>query len=268
MKRQIYRKEALERMGSPEQLDQLMAVTGPRGWIALTGIGLLLLMAILWSVLGQVATTVEGHGVLVRLGGVKPVPAPAAGAVTAVLVQVGETVRQGAELARLIPEGSFGPDNALPVTSPTDGRVLDIAVFEGDIVAEHTILVTVESSRYPLEAVVYVAAADGYRVQSGQDVRIVPATAEQRTASHLRGQVRVAGKFPASQAGMMRSVQNAQWVGSLLTRGPMLEVVAQPDEDGWPSHLYSGTPCQAQITVDRQRPVEFVLPILNRRRGG
>ena len=55
----LFRKVALERLSLPEQLDQLMAVTGPRGWIALAGIGLLLLIAILWSVLGRVATRVS-----------------------------------------------------------------------------------------------------------------------------------------------------------------------------------------------------------------
>ena len=38
----IFRKVALERLSSPEQLDQLMQVTSPKGWLALAGLGALL----------------------------------------------------------------------------------------------------------------------------------------------------------------------------------------------------------------------------------
>jgi hypothetical protein len=263
MRRQIYRQEALERMGSPEQLDQLMAVTGPRGWIALAGVGLVLLVAVLWSVLGQVATTVEGHGTLVRLGGVKPVPAPVTGEVAAVLVRVGQDVQQGAEVLRLIPEGVLSPQRVVTVRSPIDGKVLDVAAFEGDVVQEQAILLTVESSRYPLEAVVYLPAADGHRVQEGQEARVLLATAEQRTSTHLRGRVRVAGKFPASRTGMTRSAYQGDWSAGQATLGPMLEVVVAPAGGKWPSELYSGIPCQTEITVDRQRPIQLALPILS-----
>jgi multidrug efflux pump subunit AcrA (membrane-fusion protein) len=267
MRRQIYRKEALERMGSPEQLDQLMAVTSPRGWIALAGIGLLLLIALLWSVFGSVATTVDGQGVLVRRRGVAPVVAPADGEVSVILVQVGDMVRKGAELARLIPRAAAGSEDRLRINSPADGRVLDVAVLEGHAIARQETLLTIESSRYPLEAVVYLSAAQGYSVERGQDVRIMPAAAEQRTASHLRGRVRVAGKIPATQASVMRNVPNGEWAARMLGAGPMLEVIAEPDDDGWPPHLYSGTPCQARITVDRQRPIQLVLPVATGRRG-
>ena len=35
----IFRKVALERLSSPEQLDQMVQVTNPKGWLALTGLG-------------------------------------------------------------------------------------------------------------------------------------------------------------------------------------------------------------------------------------
>ena len=44
----IFRKVSLERLASPEQLDQLMRVTDARGWVALAGLGLILLTAVGW----------------------------------------------------------------------------------------------------------------------------------------------------------------------------------------------------------------------------
>ena len=58
----IFRKVALERLSSPEQLDQLMQVTSPRGWLALGAFGALLLTALGWSVLGSIPTDATGEG--------------------------------------------------------------------------------------------------------------------------------------------------------------------------------------------------------------
>jgi hypothetical protein len=66
MKQQIYRQEALDRLSSPDQLDQLMPLTNPRGWIALAGAGLLLLAGVLWAVFGTITVTVDGEGVFSR----------------------------------------------------------------------------------------------------------------------------------------------------------------------------------------------------------
>jgi hypothetical protein len=64
----LFRKVALERISSPEQLDQLLQVTEPRNWLALVSLICLLGVAIGWGFIGQLLTTVSGQGVLVRAG--------------------------------------------------------------------------------------------------------------------------------------------------------------------------------------------------------
>ncbi len=64
MQNQIFRKVALERLASPEQLDQLMQVATPKGWLALLGFGSLLVVALIWSVLATIQITVPGKGIL------------------------------------------------------------------------------------------------------------------------------------------------------------------------------------------------------------
>jgi hypothetical protein len=62
----IFRKESLERLSSPEQLDQLIQIVSPRSWLPLASLGMLIGLAFLWSVLGRIPITAEGKGVLVR----------------------------------------------------------------------------------------------------------------------------------------------------------------------------------------------------------
>ena len=97
----IFRKVALERLSSPEQLDQMVQVTDPKGWLALAGIGALLLAAIGWGVFGSIPTTSQGDGILLRQGGISDLVSNAAGQVQEVLVSVGDVIEKGQPVARI-----------------------------------------------------------------------------------------------------------------------------------------------------------------------
>jgi HlyD family secretion protein len=99
--KEIFRSVALERLSSPEQLDQLMQVTTPRGWLLLTGVGVLLATALVWGVLGSVPERIDGQGILIRSGGVLEVEASGDGRVTDVAVRVGDVVSEGQVVARI-----------------------------------------------------------------------------------------------------------------------------------------------------------------------
>jgi HlyD family secretion protein len=70
MRSEIFRKVSLDRLSSPEQLDQLMQVTTTRGWMALAAIGALLVAVVTWAVVGSLPERVVGQGILVRSGGI------------------------------------------------------------------------------------------------------------------------------------------------------------------------------------------------------
>lgn len=91
----VFRKVALERMSSPEQLDQLLRVTTPRTWLALLSLVTLLAVAAVWGYRGQLSTRVSGQGVLIRSGGVQNVVALGAGQVLDLKVRIGDHIAAG-----------------------------------------------------------------------------------------------------------------------------------------------------------------------------
>lgn len=97
----IFRKVALERLSSPEQLDQLMQVTEPKGWLALTALGALLLTSVAWGVFGSIPTEARGEGILLRQGGVSSLVAAENGQVEEILVAVGDVIEKGQVVARV-----------------------------------------------------------------------------------------------------------------------------------------------------------------------
>src|ERR1700741_1464363 len=97
----VFRQVALDRLASPEQLDQLITLTSPIGWAALAAIAVLLSAIVVWGVFGKVPTRVEGAGILVARGGqVFDAMAPASGTLASVAA-TGSTVNKGDVVATL-----------------------------------------------------------------------------------------------------------------------------------------------------------------------
>lgn len=97
----LFRKTALEKLASPEQLDYLMKVTSPKGWMALLVLAALLISGILWGVYGGVPTTVTGNGILTKHGGLHNIVSTSSGQAMEIYTKIGETVRKGQVIARV-----------------------------------------------------------------------------------------------------------------------------------------------------------------------
>jgi HlyD family secretion protein len=100
----IFRQAALDRLSSPEQLDQLMQITTPKSWLALLAFGVLLLMALVWGIFGEIPTRVMGRGIYLKSGGVFVVAARGEGNVLELLVRARDAVKNNQLLARISQE--------------------------------------------------------------------------------------------------------------------------------------------------------------------
>ena len=101
IKTRIFRKEALQKVASPEQLDLLVKVTNPRRWISLMALGSLVVAGGAWSWFGSIPIIVTGKGVLVYPSKVIAVQASNPGRILELNVQVGDKVKKGQVLATL-----------------------------------------------------------------------------------------------------------------------------------------------------------------------
>lgn len=101
----IFRQQALDKLSSPEQLDLLLVVVRPRGWMALLGLLALIACGVIWSLVGSLPSRIEGRGILLKRGGLTSVNALAAGQLTEITVSNSSEVQPGQLLARLsLPE--------------------------------------------------------------------------------------------------------------------------------------------------------------------
>ncbi|ARV60155.1 NHLP bacteriocin system secretion protein [Nostocales cyanobacterium HT-58-2] len=91
----IFRQEALDRLSSPERLDQAIQVVKPQAWLSLSALGFLVAVGALWSVFGRIPLTVTGQGILIRPRHVVQFQAPSSGQLLTLKVKPGDVVKKG-----------------------------------------------------------------------------------------------------------------------------------------------------------------------------
>ena len=100
-KHNLFRQESLERLSSPERLDQLMQVVSPKSWLPLSTLGSLVFVAIVWSIYGRIPITVEGRGVLIYPRKVLALQSKTPGQLLSLNVKVGDFVKKGDAIATI-----------------------------------------------------------------------------------------------------------------------------------------------------------------------
>lgn len=99
MSQALFREVALERLSTPEQLDQAMRVVSPAAWLVLVALALMVFGGAAWSIIGTVPEKVTGKGILISPGGVLDVVTSSQGRITRYLVQPGDWVAAGKVVA-------------------------------------------------------------------------------------------------------------------------------------------------------------------------
>lgn len=100
MSQKIFRNTALERLSTPERLDELIKVTNPRSWMLLLGFALIIGTAIFWSLEGTIKTRVSGQGMLLGSGVFDVVPI-STGQITQLHIKTGDTIKEGDVVAEI-----------------------------------------------------------------------------------------------------------------------------------------------------------------------
>jgi HlyD family secretion protein len=97
----LFRKTSLDRLSSPEELDQVVKISVGGSWIVLIAVLLFCAGATVWATTSRLPTTAAGRGMIVRTGGVLNVVSRGGGVVRSVDVRVGQRVEANQVVARI-----------------------------------------------------------------------------------------------------------------------------------------------------------------------
>ena len=168
------------------------------------------------------------------------------------------------------------------LTSPFDGRVVEIKAGTGSLVAQGSAVMNIELANNGsggLGAVIYVDSAHGKRIAVPMEAQITPTTVRREEYGFLRGTVDYVADYPATTQSMMLLLQNENLVRDLAGNAPPTEIRATlrraanysgyewSTAEGGPVRIASGTLCNAEIVVQVQRPLSLVLPSFRKSLG-
>jgi HlyD family secretion protein len=187
--------------------------------------------------------------------------------------KVNEARRETGALAGAIARNS-------KLLSPIDGRVFEIKVSAGGVLAAGTPVAAIEPEGASLEAIVYVPADRGKTIEPGMEVRIEPSAIKREEYGTMLGKVASVSEFPVTPEGMGAVLHNDALVRRFSLAGAPYAVRIALEPDGanvsgyrWssgrgpPIRLSAGTLARAEVTTREQPPLDLVVPILKRVSG-
>ena len=165
----LYRKAALERISSPEQLDKVLKVTSPMSWLALIGITLIIVVTVIWSIIGTIPVTITSAGVVSSPVGCSAVYTQEAGTVISVRVRVGDELHLGDPVLTF----RNAANEAVTIYSDQVGTVAAVIAANGDALTPGSEVIRVTPSAQGSQIIVcYVPLAQAKKLERGMQVSV------------------------------------------------------------------------------------------------
>ena len=289
IRRELFRREAVEHRGKPEPLDGLLRVTAPHEWAILGALALAALGMAAWMLLGTVERDFTGGCALVLTGERYPVFSGTTGSVAEVLAGEGDPIEAGQPLARvrlheldhevsvaqarvaLIERHVEAGDTAfLGVLSTAQAELVDLEARResgGQVVSPYSGEITALNLRPEQEVTqgVEVAMVRSLRERRFQAVALVSMEDAQKLEAGMESRV----VLPAGDRGKEkvleaevdrvsdRPIAPGGWLESLGLESPAsgAYLLTQNLTEPAPNMVTDGDSCQMRVILSREPPI-------------
>lgn len=183
---QIFRKSALEKMSSPDQLDSMLKISSPLSWLALIGATLIVVVTLIWAVIGRIPMTVSTTGIVSAPEGTNSIYSNVAGTVTKVYFSRGEKIYEDDVLMQL--QTNLG--ETVEIVSGQVGYISEIVKPEGSTVTQNGEIMRISPDTESAQVVVcYVLTSDAQKVKRGNSAYISLSSSDSKRYGHMVGRV-------------------------------------------------------------------------------
>lgn len=259
----LFRQRALQRIGSADEFDRLVRVTSPRYWIGLSGVLVVLVIAILWACFSTIPTTEHSPGFLLPQGGLDTIQAPAAGEVRLLALKQDGRVADGQSLGVI--RTPAGTD--VPIRSAVGGTVTETDAARGTDVSVGEQLALVQPSGRPTVIYTYLPVETASSIKVGTKARIRFAGGVGATYGDAIGTVQSVGRFATTRARLEFVLHGSVTSAQPKLKVPTAEVVIKLDRSTktasglvWasghgPPSVRVGTPAAVELILGSRHPI-------------
>jgi len=168
------------------------------------------------------------------------------------------------------------------IKSNFTGKIIELNVAEGTVVhgGQQIAVIEKRSDTNNLRAVFFIPALQGKLVQNNMMAQVSPTNIKKQEFGFIKGKVNYVSEYPASYNAIMNIVVNEDLARSFVQNGaPIIVYATLLKNDNtfsklqWSSskgptvHITSGTLCQVQVAVKKEKPISLVIPYLEAKLG-
>jgi multidrug resistance efflux pump len=164
----VFRARALEQMDVARQLDNMLPITSRRFWIALCGIALAIIAALVYAAGVVQTTSVTATGRAVADSGIAQAASPVGGVLTQSEVAQGDLVSAGTVVA----SGTRADGGELAVVAPISGVIWQLLATPGQVVQPGEIAATLLPPGSDTSVLLPLTEAQASSVRPGMAVEL------------------------------------------------------------------------------------------------
>lgn len=169
------------------------------------------------------------------------------------------------------------------IVSPHEGKVIEVLVSKGSIVSPGQNIARIEVTGKDvknLECVAFMPSIDGKKIKVGMDVQVSPSTVKSAEYGVMLGKVTKVSDYPVTLTYLTKLLGEdmANNFVSKITDPIKIIIDLIPNSKtksgfkwssvtGPPIKIRTGTPAEAKVIINKQRPITFVFPILESKVG-
>lgn len=268
----IFRKTALERLSSPDQLDSMLKITTPLSWVGIGAAAALAAVVVVWSFTGSIPDTVSAPGFIVYSYNTNTLYSTASGTVKDVLVDPGMIVGPGTPVVELY--SSNGDE--ITIESDQNGRVSEFFVEKDTDVTPNAELFRLSPlTENMMSLVCYVDPDTAKQLEPGMETVIYLNSVDSGTYGHMEAVITNVDRYISSEGALAEMLgADGQMAYMVTQNGPAAAVTCELKTDentesgyyfsapkGAEIELSGGEQATVQIILDESAPISKVFPM-------
>lgn len=183
---EIYRKSALEKNSSPDQLETMLKISSPLSWLALIGATIIVVVTIIWAFVGRIPMIVQSAGIISSPDSTNSVYSNSSGTVMRVYFSRGERVYIGDVLMDI----KTDRDETVEIVSDQVGYISEIVKPEGTTITQNSEVLRISPDTNSSQVVVcYVQTEDAQKIKRGNKAYISLSASDSKRYGHMVGRV-------------------------------------------------------------------------------
>lgn len=219
----LYRKSALERISSPEQLDKVLKVTSPMSWLALIGVTLIVVVTVIWSIIGTIPVTITTKGIVSSQVGCNAVYTQEAGEVVSVRVRAGDEVHLGDPVLTY----KNAANEVVTILSDQVGTVAGNVVEIGDSLTPGNEVIRVTPTAQGRQIIVcYVPLAQAKKLERGMQANITLDSLDSSSYGNMVARIINIDAYAVSTEGMAGVIGDNNNLSAAFTQEGAVVAVA------------------------------------------